>query len=57
MALCKPRVFAKALGRQDLVIEDLEIQTDARGTGVVGAAEGIAGKPVLAGSARRRRLG
>ena len=50
------RVFATGLGDQNMVIEDVTIETettraqaaeDQRGAGVLGAAQGGAGGPVL----------
>jgi hypothetical protein len=51
------RVFAAGLGDHDMVVEDVSIEVetsrgeeagDQRGAGVVGAARGFPGKPVLA---------
>ena len=51
------RVFATGLGDQNMVIEDVTIETetsrreaaeDQRGAGVVGAAQGVAGGPLFA---------
>ena len=50
------RVFAAGLGDQNMVIEDVTVETettrpqeaeDQRGAGVLGAAQGIAGEPLL----------
>lgn len=51
------RVFATGLGDQNMVIEDVTIETEDlageaaeghRGAGVVGAAQGVAGGPLFA---------
>lgn len=65
-ALRKSTVFATGLGDQNMVVEDVSIETETsrarnpvtseRGVGVCGAAQGVAGRPLLAVPAPLPRL-